>query len=229
MKKAWILVGFLFGSSLFTNCNNASTNVEIPPKNFSTSKKPLTSTQLVWGGHFNVDNSGRYEDLLVACRRCGTKRVIQNPYGGGVTYQKFWVPDSHPKECQNWRSTGYMQVEFAELKLPTKATVSFQPKYSHSSNEYWGQPFAVKGEARAINENEGFAITLTPSSGLGGNRNLYILSSGTQHLNRGELDVEIIYGQNNEDATDSIFIQTLSPQSQKPISHAPFTCGQYTN
>ena len=195
MKNALAFLSLIVSAALTANCNGGRGSVTTTaPPGGTQPPPPPSSNQLVYGNHFSSRDSSAYQSLLQICNRCGRKWLSQN-YGGGKTYNSCsWLSSDSPLKCQNWSSQGYLQIEFAEKKLPTAATVTIWPQYIYRSHEKWGQSFSVKGEAQPINENEGFSIIIPPSSGLGGQHTLYVESEDTNHVHGGTLNVEARYG-----------------------------------
>ena len=212
-------------------CSGKGVNVsgQLPVAPIHTYGQPITGSGYVYGNRFRVQSSSVYEDLLDACRRCGTKRIINHPFGGGTTYERYWTINSADlKICKNWSSEGYIQIEFAERSLPTKATVLIQPKYTGAQSPFpWGQPFQITTTAIAINKSKGFQILLTPSSGLGGLQTLDIYSDYTNHVNQSELNITVTYGQQN--AAPSVISEKLQRLIEKAVKTSPFSCDTYTN
>lgn len=219
------------------SCDNTSQSVSSPDEGVAGSavSSPAAGAsgeqekpKFVYGGFFNIRNGGAYEQLLKVCRRCGTKRVTP---GGG--YQRIWVLGDSPVKCRHWLQSGYLQVVFKEKKLPTQATVTLQPEYSHSScrraqKRCFGHPFSVQGTARPINKNKGFAITLSPGGGLGGQINLYIRSDATRHVSQTQLEVYGSYGGEGVSAKGGRVLKAfLEKQEGVPIRHRSLSCGSY--
>ena len=233
--KIALQIGFLSSLFLMASCNNENTVITQPV--FEPIEKPLTELApepevLVWGNYFRSENNSVYRKLLESCRRCGLKRV-QPGRNGIVLHTRYYPLSSEDaRKCENWDRRGYLQIEFQEKRLPTNVTVTLQPEYESSAGKFWGEPFSVDAEARAINENKGFQIILNPSLGLGGVQNLYISSSGSNHLENSELSVEVSYGGgyliDKRDVTP-IIVQNLRKQRTKSIKEAKYSCSQYVN
>lgn len=185
-------------------------------------------TGFFYGNHFSIQNSSLYENLLEVCRRCGTRRIITDPFGGGTTYQRFWVLGDSPKKCRNWNNQGYIQIEFAERRLPTSVKVLIQPRYTGRSAYAmeWGEPFEISATANPINENQGFQISVNPSEGLGGVYSLIIRSEYSNHVNNSELDVNVTYGQGD---LQTIIGESLKSLTGEAVKDPAFDCGTYTN
>ena len=223
-----ILIGLSFLFVLACKNNNTQIKGNLPKAPVPLNQKPVSSVKYIYGNHFRVQNSTWYETLLEVCRRCGTRRFITGP-GGGTTYQKFWVSRHDPKRCRNWSSQGYMQIEFAEEKLPTKATVLIQPKYTGAYSSLtleWGQPFEITAMAQPINENKGFQISVNPSDGLGGVYSLIVQSNYSNHVKQSALDIIVTYGQSD---VQTIIFGKLEKLKKKAVKKSPFDCNTYTN
>ena len=226
--KFIILYGFFL---LFVlNCNNSSTTIRgtSPAVNQGSPQQQTVSTPgYFYGNHFRVQNSSLYETLLSDCKRCGTRRLI-NRHGGGVTYQRLWVSKSDPRQCRNWSSEGYIQIEFEEKKLPTKAILSIWPKYTGLERliSEWGEPFEITAIAKPINENKGFQIALNPSDGLGGLHSLIVTSDQDNHVKQSELHITVSYGQGDSQA---ILTERLKSLKGRAVRKAFFDCQTYTN
>ena len=222
-----ILIGLSF--LFILGCKNNNTQVEgnIPKATVPPKKAPVSAVKYIYGNHFRVQNSTLYETLLEVCRRCGTRRFITSP-GGGTTYQRFWVSRDDPKKCGNWSSQGYMQIEFAEKKLPTKATVLIQPKYTgaYPLASVWGQPFEITAMAQPINESRGFQISVNPVDGLGGVYSLIVQSDYSNHVKQSELEISVTYGQRD---VQTIIFGKLNSLKEKAVKKSPFDCNTYTN
>lgn len=225
MKKIAILSFSLFVWA----CNNDNVKIGGAPATDKKPAKPATAKpsapMYVYGNKFRVYNAGQYESLLKVCRRCGTRRIVTNSWGG-TSYQRFWTFGENPKRCSNWNSSGYIQVAFAENKLPTEATVSFQPEYVAGAQSQWGQPFELKAPARPVNENKGFQILLGPADGyFEGNYSMEIYSRGSNHVKSSQLDITVTYGTGEQAIISAQLVKLKSPA----ISSAPFDCGVWTN
>ena len=218
------------------SCNNDSglvagdAPVHYPAKNETTT---VASSEILFGAYFDIINSNLYELLMASCRRCGLKRFHTSPFGG-VTYQRIYDIFNNDiiQKCDNWTSSGYMQIKFDSPKLPTTASITIKPKSNKrdpfNANSYiWGEAFTIKGTAQPINENNGFNLRLFPSDGLGGTLSLIIRSSDSNHVKKDELNVDVTYGSNinNEDQVISADLIKL----QSPAVTSQFTCDQYTN
>ena len=206
----------------------ASSPGATPPSTYPSGTTLPTAPAFVWGGWFEVTDSGRYETLLELCSRCGTLQITPYSIKGALV-----IGDS-PLKCDSWLQKGYLQIEFAANKLPTDVAVIFQPEYSSygawggRQQRCFGHPFAVRGRAIAVNNSEGFSITLTPANGLGGPENLYIVSQNSHHVSQHTLEVDINYGGEGDWARRSqILSAILQKQGTKPISSVQFTCRQY--
>lgn len=183
----------------------------------------------VYGNYFRVRSSSSYETLMASCRRCGLKRFFNLP-GGSTVYQRFWTwDDTDPKRCENWNNQGYIQIEFQEKRLPTKAKVSIRPKYTGARPDYWGEPFEITTEAKAINENEGFQILVRPTDGLGGVYTLDIRSEYSNHVLDSDLAVTVTYGQHSREVIISETLEKLSEKAIKPTTLDIDNCDTYTN
>lgn len=185
-------------------------------------KKPTApgkTNPYVYGNEFFTLDGTAYGIFLQACNRCGRKWTTSN-YWGGRSYSKCSpLSSDSPLYCKNWTSKGYIQIEFAQNKLPTSATVTIWPLYTYRNNERWGHSFASSGTAEPINENKGFHITLT---GLGG-RALHVESQRTNHVNGGKLNVEVRSGTGGR--ANVIISADDMPRVKK--NPAPlYTCGQ---
>lgn len=223
--KIKIFYIIFFALSLLS-CNSNNTDVDGQLTNAPQADGPVKSVEFAgypYGAHFQVSHSGLYEILLASCRRCGTERFLDYP--GGTVYQKSWVLKDHPKRCRNWNSQAYMQIIFAERKLPTQAKVLIQPKYTGTGYiaKKWGEPFEIKATARAINENKGFQILVNPDGGLGGIRSLNIQSRSSNHVNQSDLDITVTYG------GDTITSSTLKLLNEPSVNAPTYDCSVYTN
>ena len=190
----------------------------------SIPKEPtlLTGTQatgIIFSGNFQVVNSGLYETLLKICSRCGTKRIIQTPFGS--RYERFWILGESVKKCRNWLNGGFLQLEFAEKKLPTSVKVSFQPKY-RGSQDFWGHPFELTAQAVAINQNEGFEIIIHPNQGLGGNYNMILSSNSSNHVTHSDLSILVTYG-----SGEVLMESSLKKYLNRGIEKSQFSCREY--
>ena len=227
--KFIVLCGFFL--LFILNCNNSSITIRKPPPVINQDfpqQQTVSTPGYVYGNHFRVQNSSGYETLLSDCKRCGTKRLI-NQFGGGVTYQRFWVPRSDPKRCRNWSSEGYVQIEFEEKKLPTKARLSIWPKYTGAERlvpEWSGEPFEITTTARSVNENKGFQMVIHPSDGLGGLNSLTVTSDQDNHVKQSELHITVSYGQRDSQA---ILTERLKSLKGRAVRKAFFDCQTYTN
>lgn len=224
-NKILIILGS-FSFLFVLNCKNENTKIGGKLLGITAPQQNAVSTPgYVYGNHFRVQNSSLYETLLEACRRCGTKRFFTNP-SGGTTYQRFWVHKTDPKECRNWGSKGYLQIEFAEKKLPTTATFLIQPQYTGPNSSWWGEPFEITARAEPINENKGFQIRVNPADGLGGVYSMIVRSDHSNHVKQAVLDVTITYGQRD---TQTIVVERLHSLKEKAVKSSPFNCQTYTN
>ena len=224
-KKFIILCGFL--PIFFSlSCNNKDTSVTgTLPGAHKTGPKQETSSApgYTYGNHFSTRNSFWYESLLSTCRRCGTKRLI------GDTYQRYYVTKPDPKRCRNWAREGYIQIEFEEKKLPTRATLSIWPKYTGSDRSVWewgGAPFGLTVEARPINEDEGFQMLINPNDGLSGISSISVTSDYTNHVKDSQLYVVVAYGQGD---SQTIITQNLQSLKKRTIGRNLIDCYTYTN
>ena len=231
--KLWLILGI----ALTINCGNSAETIigsGITPIDYPTIPETLVEPIYVWGNYFHADGS-TYEELLERCSRCGLKRVRPGTGGWGAGYEVH-VPFSrrNPKRCSNWGNEGYIQIEFDQDKLPTGATVTISPKYVNGSVVFWGEPFSVKSQALPINENKGFQILLSPSQGLGGNKNLIIRSLSDHHVKGRDLHIEAIYGGGSlarDSYQTAMFSSTLEKQLERPVESekVKYSCLEYTN
>lgn len=211
---------------------------EYPPEEEPPVPVPEEPSVYVWGSHFHAAN-GAYQDLVESCRRCGLKRVHPGGSFGAYYERTHPLSSGHIRDCRNY-SSGYIQIEFAENKLPTEATVTIQPKYQHNSDIKWGAPFAVTSTAVPINKDRGFQIILSPNQGLGGNKSLIVESISSSHINKQNLEVTVFYGGGSIVSSSgsssnvydtAIIIQTLRKNEKQPIpkEKVKYSCLQYTN
>ena len=189
-----------------------------PPK--TPQKK---SKGIFFGNYFRVQNSGKYKLLLSSCLRCGKKRICHD----GRTYERIWADRQHPQRCDGWISQGFIQIWFAERKLPTAAVVAIQPKHSKIGWGRFGQTasFAVKSTAYPINESKGFTITLSQNQGLGGGYPLKVESRDTNHVKKSSLFVEVEYGPPSGGAS-TIISEELKLMKQRAVAPPRTTCRQ---
>ena len=230
MKKLFFTIFIGFPFLFILSCKNDGTSVKgyLPDDSpeTSTSVTGPASTYIYYGNDFRVDSSSVYEDLMEYCRRCGLKRYITSQ--GGTSYQRFWTwDDADPKRCQNWNSQGYIQIKFAENKLPTTATVYIWPKYTGQRllRDPWNNPFAIQTTALPINENKGFQIILRPTDGLGGTYDMNIRSDYSNHIQQSNLDITVTYGLDNQ----VIISERLEKLSKPAITKSVVDCSTYTN
>lgn len=222
----WISFFALFVS----NCNNQHGAITPPGHNPlpptpspSPSPSPSGSSGYFYGNFFQVQNAGMYEKLLESCKRCGTRRLITNPWGG-TTYERHYTFRNHPKRCRNWNSRGYIQLEFSKKQLPAEVKVSIQPLYT-TGNPLWGEPFELTSTANPINSGEGFQILLTPQSGLGGMFVLEIISEQAHPAKHHTLDITVTYG----GGPSYTISGSLSFLKQRAVKKAVAGCNTYTN
>ena len=204
--------------------------------NPSTSTTPVVSTGLtrVYASTFRISNaSNMYTMLLENCRRCGTKRWIQGPYGQ-IEYQRFWTSSEALQKCQNWLQTGYLQIEFLSHGFPTQAKVLIRPKYTGSlqnfswtgePQEIWGEAFEVTATATAKNEDRGFEIVIRPNDGIDGNYDLIITSNNDSPIHTNKLQINLKYGPQQQTISSPQLTEYLQRVECKPR----YTCQQYTN
>ena len=184
---------------------------------------PVVNAPLhVFAGSFQVVNSGPYETLMRTCSRCGTKRLINTPWG--TRYERYWSLGESYKECGNWLSGGFLQLEFAERKLPTSVKVLIQPLY-RGSVDTWGFPFELTATAVPINKNQGFEIFISPSQGLGGVYNMILSSDSTNPVEFSDLSINFMYGSLGQ----IIAHPTLKKYTSRWVEEAQYSCREYTN
>ena len=228
---AFFRLSLIAGFAFTMNCNNTDTiitGIEDPIHEIVTE---ITPSVLVWGNYFSSTNGG-YSELLERCRRCGRKRVSPSSFGGAVYEVHVPFSSRSPRRCSNWNARGYLQIEFAEERLPTTATVTIQPEYSKGSKRFWGEPFSIQSTANAINENKGFQIILTPKKGLGGTKNLYIYSESNNQLDGTEMGVTVTYGEatrSRRSSAPAIISETLDKLTKRTIEKVQYSCSDYIN
>ena len=199
-----------------------------PPAVFPTlpGTQPLDSAYIFYGNYFNVQSksNNQYEKLLTNCRRCGTTRHAENPYGGPANYSWFWSLGPHPKKYEYWLNKGYLQIAFAKNTLPTKAIVSILPFYQVGQNSQPGASFSVETTARPINKHQGFQIKIQPAEGLGGTDFLDIVSQDSNHIDgSGSVTVNVTYRHAN---IASVKLPKLNKQA---VQKSFFGCDTWTN
>ncbi len=219
-----------FLAVLFLSCDkNVSVGgglTKMPNRILVTTTPPATVQHIVYGNHFQVQNSSVYQSLLETCRRCGAKRFQTDAFGR-TTYQRIYAFRSNPKRCESWLKKGYLQITFAENKLPSQASVLIQPQYTVAgSSTFWGEPFELKTTAQPINQNKGFQILINPSDGLGGAHALNVYSDSSNHINNSELHVTVTFGAGRG---QSIISKPLAKLSKKAVPVANYDCSTYTN
>lgn len=218
----WSLV-FALCLSLLISCGKEKEEVSgaIPKEPIQPSVTGVQVSGFIFAGEFQVVNSGHYETLLKTCSRCGTKRLIQTPFGDN--YERYWsLGGESLKECGNWLSEGFLQLEFAEKKLPTPVKILFQPKY-RGSRDIWGYSFELTGDAKAINKNEGFEIIIPPNRGLGGLYNMILSSTSNNHVTSSDLFISVKYGPLGE----TIMEPSLTEYTNRGIEKSQFSCREY--
>ncbi len=240
MKRYLYLPFFILISFAFMSCNNNSGLVkgDAPihiPTDTTTTPTVVVETKILYGGYFDIANSGLYESLMSSCRRCGLKRIHTNPYGGGTTYERIYdlFGQGLIQKCSYWINSGYIQIEFDGPGLPTTASVTIKPKSSkqdpHNNSYIWGEAFTITGDVLPINKNKGFNIRLFPSNGLGGNFSLIIQSRTKNHVKHDKLNINATYGSSSDDSEQNEIISADLIKLKSPAVTSQFTCGQYTN
>ncbi len=229
MNKKFIV---LIGVSIFAifSCKNNPTTVGgggNAPAAVPTSVEKIEGE--IYGNSFIVQNTSAYENLLSACSRCGLRRIIHNPLGG-TSYQRFSTLKGDPKRCESWNSEGYIQIIFAEQKLPTKATVSFYPKFIGRTGLGaldWNPSmiFELANVARPINKNKGFQILLNPPDGLK-RGSIDIWSKSSNHVDSDRLNITVTYGGSK---ASIIISEQLIRQKGRAVKKATFDCQTYPN
>ena len=189
---------------------------------------------IVYAGYFRISNATPvYQQLLENCRRCGTKRWIQGPYGT-TEYQRLWTTSNALQRCENWLQSGFLQIEFSKKELPAQAKVLIQPKYTGTLTNYswtgeqqeiWGEAFEVTVQAQPINKSQGFQIRINPIDGIEGNYPLILESNNNSPTNNSELQVSIKYGEHQQ----IISRPKLTEYQKKWLCKPKYTCKQYTN
>ena len=229
IKSNWFYkIAFIICAGFLITCKNDEKIVTgvIPkkPTKLNETLLKVNKPTYVFAGYFSVVNSGYYKDLMKICRRCGTKRLIQTPYGS--TYQRFYTfgLGESLKECRNWLNEGFLQIEFQEKSLPTSAKVLIQPKYK-GSQVVWGEAFELTATARPINENKGFEIFISPRDGLNGIYNLILSSHNDNHVEDSDLHVSVLYGPQGEIIADP----SLKQYTKRWMETPKYTCEQYPN
>ena len=239
MKTLFVLFSLVCSLFILSNCDGNPVTVtgQLPvgPKHSEpTETTSAQKTGYVYGNYFRVYNGNLYKQLLESCRRCGVKRVIQGPFGQ-TQYQRFWTTYGDPKRCDSWSNKGYIQIEFLENRLPTRAKVLIQPEYSGHIKSYnldgkeqriWGEAFEITTTARPINENKGFEMLVSPADGLLGIYDLVIKSDNANHITGYNLPIQIRYGQS---ASQTIISGTITKLDKIAVKTPQFTCSQYTN
>jgi len=61
----------------------------VDPPNQKPDTTPSVTPLYVYSGEFQVVNGGLYKTFLEICSRCGTKRLIQTPFGD--RYERYWT------------------------------------------------------------------------------------------------------------------------------------------
>ena len=228
-----------------SSCNNNSSSVKgvLPkgPTNKTPTVRPITTApaapaapiRYTYAGFFRITNSNSYKELLENCRRCGTKRWTQGPYGS-INYQRLWTTSGALQRCDNWLHQGFLQIDFQNKTLPSEAKVLIQPKYTGSmtsfsitgeEQEVWGEPFEISVQAYSINKNKGFEIKINPSDGIPGNYSLTLKSNDTNPASSSNLNLNIIYGANQQ----IISSPQLKEYAERWQSKPKYSCKQYTN
>ncbi|MCY4321443.1 MAG: hypothetical protein OXC37_03435 [Bdellovibrionaceae bacterium] len=238
MKSKINFIALIFSIGFLLSCDKSPAIVagQLPQGPVQVVGDPSINTapRYVYGNHFKVYSTNQYKTLLESCRRCGVKRLLQGPFGQ-TQYQRIWTSYGDPKRCDSWSSQGYVQIEFVDNKLPTTAKFLIQPKYNGYLKSYnldgsqadiWGEPFEITAEARAINENKGFEILVSPADGFLGVYSIVIKSEYTNHVKDSKLEVEINYGESDG---YTVISQTLDKLSKRAVQPARFKCSQYTN
>ena len=196
--KSNIFLSFLFFLVLAfsLSCDKAEEALSPHSKpHYEKSTSATDTPKLIYGGDFQMRNGGLYQRLLTNCKRCmtGKRRVDINT---GTYEHNIFSFGHNPNKCDNWIGPGSLEIIFEEDRLPTSVTVTIWPQYNRGSRKFWEprQAFSVKGEAKAINESDGFEAKVLPSGGLGGSYVLSIKSSNANHVKNTKLEVVVSYG-----------------------------------
>lgn len=226
-QKIFFVLWVILFSLFMLNCNNRA-GIVAPPRSthfpHPTDIPPDQSgtSGYFYGNFFHAKNADMYEKLLESCKRCGTRRLITNPWGG-TTYERHYTFKPNPKRCSNWNARGYIQLEFTRKQLPAEVRVSIQPLYA-AWNSFWGEPFELKATAQPINQGEGFQILFTPQHGLGGMFSLEIISEYSHPGEHNTLDISALYGDSSP-----IINERLPFLQQRAVKKAVADCNTYTN
>jgi len=215
--------------SFLISCDNEKTEVSgtLPQEPITNRESPVntppeTPALHIYSGAFQVVNSGAYKTLLETCSRCGTKRITQTPFG--TRYERHWSLGESTKACDNWLSEGFIQLDFAENRLPTSVKVLFQPKYRGSVDQ-WGWPFELTAEARPINQSQGFEIVIPPNSALGGLYPLILSSTTSNHVTHTDLTISVSYGATNQ--SQIIMEPRLKKYTDRAVETPELSCREY--
>jgi len=222
------------------SCNNKSTTLlghGLSPTHTTVTDTQPTDTQpteILYGAYFDLADNSQYERLMRTCRRCGTKRVYENPYGGGPTYHRIYdiFNQGLIQECKYWIRNGYIQVKFEGPGLPTKAYVTIQPRVASKvaqNKDGWQPAFQIIGTAQPINKNKGFNISIHPSGELGGVFALHIKSRTSNHVTKNTLDVEVTYGGSHSAEGETTILTADLKKLSKPAVSQVANCSQYIN
>lgn len=218
MKNSFLALLFITLTLMTVNCGDGNKIATTPGGDTKSKPQPPEKHLFVYGNEFTTLDATAYQTLLETCNRCGRKWTTST-YWGGRSYNKCSPLSSRsPLHCKNWSRKGYIQIEFAENKLPTQATVIIYPFYSYRNVEQWGQSFSGQGTAKPINENKGFHIALD-----GLTRTLYVQSQTTNHVNGGALNVEVRSGSGSS-AAAMLSAEQMPRVKKNPPSR--YSCGQ---
>ena len=144
-----------------------------------------------WTGQMDVTNTKRYRKFLRDYQICDPWSLIN--FG--------------TSSCEAWDNNAYVTLIFNQKKLPTKVTFQIQPVLQH-----WSAgsrpiphfvPIAITGEARYIDDYDGFQARFTGRVGLGAISPVVIKSSarsdGSIYKEDITVDVDFFYGSTAKD------------------------------
>lgn len=228
MKKLLFLFSILSPLLFISNCKNEKKILPPQLKTLPAFPAPLAPVDrsVYFGSYFQPTNPSLYKTLLESCRRCGLKRLVNGQYTRYYTFDK-----GDPKRCENWNGRGFLQVKFAEKRLPTDVTVSILPLYVHRNNRPFAPPgvaIELQGRAEAINKNRGFQILLQPvATGLTGIYHLEIRSDHDNIVTDTNMEVIVNYG--SSDSPELAIIDEFRELQGNNVTASSQGCHSYTN
>ena len=200
------------------SCTQPSQPRYVPPPSSTTtsgsttSTTPPTTTTLTWNGQLEITNPKKYHSLLREQKRCDACSV----------------KDAGDLSCRRFISLAKMSLVFEKADIPSNVTLTIFPTRRQTGSHFWfgacgyrhpnpTAPLVYKGQAKYINNYEGFYARFDKSADIFGYAGLsYLILKSDYGLptDNDYLEISLYYGGSDKETNEMGIAELQHPNSE---------------